>query len=106
MNRRITSLLLTLLVAVSAHADITVTIGPTPIPRGEASGQNDITVNNGLFAVSFAVDSKPPWGVARGGIVDIAIIADGRSGYDIASLLDFMPNDWSGWPTPLATCDP
>ena len=37
--------------------------------------------------------------MARGGIVDIAIVQDGVLGYDIASLADFMPNNWSSWPT-------
>ena len=78
---------------------LTVVTGPTPIPRGDAQGQNDITVNNGLFVVSFAVETAPPWGVARGGIVDIALLRDGKPGYDIASLADFMPNNWSSWPT-------
>jgi len=74
-------------------------IGPTAIPRGDAIAANDITVSNGLFAVAFAVDTPPPWGVARGGIVDISIIRDGELGYDSASLADFMPNNWSSWPT-------
>ena len=80
-------------------ADIRLQVGPTDIPRGEANGAGDITVNNGLFAVAFAVDSAPPWGVARGGIVDIAVVSDGLVGHDIASLADFMPNNWSAWPT-------
>jgi len=78
---------------------LSVDIGPTAIPRGDAVGANDLTVSNGLFAVAFAVDTAPPWGVARGGIVDISIIRDGELDYDIASLADFMPNNWSSWPT-------
>jgi len=88
-----------LLLPVLAVAEITVEVGPTPIPRGDAQGERDITVSNGLFAVAFAVDTAPPWGVARGGIVDIAIVNDGEVGYDIASLADFMPNHWAAWPT-------
>ena len=88
-----------LLPTLHAYADVTVATGPTDIPRGDATGANDITVSNGIFAVAFAVDSAPPWGVARGGIVDIAILDDGDPGYDIASLADFMPNNWSSWPT-------
>jgi hypothetical protein len=83
----------------SEDASISVEIGPTAIPRGDAIAANDITINNGLFAVAFAVDTAPPWGVARGGIVDISIIRDGELDYDIASLADFMPNNWSSWPT-------
>jgi hypothetical protein len=97
-----TLLLLALCVLLScAHEEskLSVSIGPTSIPRGDAVGANDITVSNGLFAVAFAVDTAPPWGVARGGIVDISIIRDGKLDYDIASLADFMPNNWSSWPT-------
>lgn len=76
-----------------------VVVGPTSIPRGNATSAGDITVSNEFFAVAFAVDTAPPWGVARGGIVDIAIVRDGETGYDFASLADFMPNRWSSWPT-------
>jgi hypothetical protein len=86
-----------------ARADVLVVTGPTTIPRGDAIGARDITVSNGLFAIAFAVDTAPPWGVARGGIVDIAPIRDGIPGYDIASLADFMPNRWSSWPTSYQT---
>lgn len=100
MNRSIFSLLLcALLSAHSAVAEVTVDVGPTYIPRGDALGEGDITVSNGMFAVAFAVETAPPWGVARGGIVDIAVIKDGEVGYDIASLADFLPNSWSNWPT-------
>ena len=64
--------------AVDVRAAVTVVTGPTPIPRGDATGENDITVSNGIFAVAFAVDTAPPWGVARGGIVDIAILDNGE----------------------------
>ncbi len=87
------------LATTPALAQITIAHGPTPIPRGEANGERDITVSNGLFALAFAVDSAPPWGVARGGIVDIAIIRNGQLGNDFASLVDFMPNNWSAWPS-------
>jgi hypothetical protein len=83
----------------SEDTQLSVAIGPTSIPRGDAVGAKDITINNGLFALAFAVDTAPPWGVARGGIVDIAIVRGGELDYDIASLADFMPNNWSSWPT-------
>lgn len=93
------TLLAGLLLPILTLADVTVETGPTPIPRGDAQGARDITINNGLFAVAFAVETAPPWGVARGGIVDIAAIQDGEVGYDIASLADFLPNTWTNWPT-------
>jgi len=88
---------------LNASADITLVTGPTEIPRGDAQGKRDITLNNGLFAIAFGVDTAPPWGVARGGILDIAIVRDGKPGFDIASLADFMPNNWSSWPTTYQT---
>jgi hypothetical protein len=81
------------------RAEVIVEVGPTNIIRGDAVGARDITVSNDLFAVAIAVDTAPPWGVARGGIVDIAIVRDGEPGFDVASLADFMPNNWSSWPT-------
>ncbi len=88
-----------LLPLAAANAEVSIAIGPTTIPRGDATGARDITVSNEFFAIAFAVDTAPPWGVARGGIIDIAPISDGELGYDIASLADFMPNNWSSWPT-------
>jgi len=90
---------MTVLLPCVAAADIRVLTGPTPIPRGDAVGARDITVTNGRYAVAFAVESAPPWGVARGGIIDIALLRNGEIGYDFASLADFMPNNWSAWPT-------
>ncbi len=89
----------TLVSLPTAHADVSVATGPTTIPRGDATGARDITISNDLSALAIAVDTVPPWGVARGGIVDIAIVRDGEPGFDIASLADFMPNNWSSWPT-------
>ncbi len=85
--------------SLASNAEVIVAVGPTSIPRGDALGARDITISNELFAIAFAVDTAPPWGVARGGIIDIAPIRDGELGYDIASLADFMPNNWSSWPT-------
>ena len=78
----------------TAHADVSVATGPTTIPRGDATAARDITIGNDVSALAIAVDTAPPWGVARGGIVDIAIVRDGEPGFDIASLADFMPNNW------------
>jgi hypothetical protein len=78
---------------------VTILTGPTPIPGGDAQGATDLTLSNDRLAVSFAVETAPPWGVARGGIVDVASVNDGRYSADRASLVDFMPNDWSEWPT-------
>jgi len=93
------SLLMLLVLKAPAWGQLAVVTGPTPIPRGNAVADRDITVSNAYFAVAFAVETAPPWGVARGGIVDIATVTDGTIGHDFASLADFMPNRWSSWPT-------
>ncbi len=102
MMRRTLIIVCLLVVSTACSAPdpgVTVTVGPTPIPRGDARGANDVTVNNGLFAVSFAAETAPPWGVARGGMLDVGIVRDGEIDYDFVSLIDFMPNRWSAWPT-------
>ncbi|MEM7431238.1 MAG: CehA/McbA family metallohydrolase [Pseudomonadota bacterium] len=103
MKTRILLLIVSAVLVAGCSPDneegVSVVIGPTAIPRGNAIGTNDVTVNNGLFAMSFAVDTAPPWGVARGGILDVGIVRDGEIGYDFVSLIDFMPNRWSPWPT-------
>jgi hypothetical protein len=78
---------------------VKVLTGPTPIPGGDAQGAGDITLVNDRLAISFAVETAPPWGVARGGIIDVATLQDGAYSPDRASLVDFMPNNWSEWPT-------
>ena len=93
------SSLVMLAISHVAVADISVVVGPTEIRRGDAQAAKDITINNGVFAIGIAVETAPPWGIARGGIVDIALVKNGEVGYDIASLADFMPDKWSSWPT-------
>jgi len=105
INLRLLALFAVVLLAAceSQEGDLSVVIGPTPIPRGDAQGARDITVISSKFAISFGVDTAPPWGVARGGILDVAIIENGEIGLDIVSLVDFMPNNWSSWPTTYQT---
>lgn len=80
-------------------AGLSVSVGPTKIPSGDALGDSDISVSNKYFALSFGVDTASPWGVARGGILDVAIIKNGELQKDFVSLIDFMPNYWSAWPS-------
>lgn len=96
----LTVLCLTLLApaAWAADGDVTVTRGPTPIENGSCLGANDITVENGLFAVSFAVDSTPPWGVPNGSILDGATYDAAGNLNDRLTLVDFLPNGWAAWP--------
>ena len=57
-----------------ANAEVSIAVGPTTIPRGDATGARDITVSNEFFALAFAVDTAPAWGVAWCGILDLALI--------------------------------
>lgn len=84
--------------SLPAFSAIQIVTGPTAIPKGDAQAANDITISNGIFALAFAIESKSPWGVPRGGIVDVAVLRDGKPSADFASLVDFMPNNWSAWP--------
>lgn len=85
--------------AGNAAADVSVERGPTPLENGDATAANDITLQNDHIVVSIAAESAPPWGVARGGIVDAAPIKDGAPLRDKLALVDLIPNNWSSWPT-------
>ena len=41
-----------LMSCASDDSSLSIAIGPTAIPRGDAVAANDITVSNGLFAVA------------------------------------------------------
>ena len=92
-------------ISASAFGDVRVTKGVTPIPSGDAVGKNDITLQNSRLAVSFAAETPAPWGVARGGIIDAAVVRDGRIEMDRVTLVDFIPNNWSSWPTTYQTVE-
>jgi hypothetical protein len=87
----------------SAFSTLEVNIGPTKIPSGDAQGSGDITISNAYYSVAFAVDTASPWGVAKGGILDIAVNTSSGLGADFVSLVDFMPNYWSAWPSSYQT---
>ena len=89
--------------AWAADGDVTLTYGPTPIENGSCLGAGDITVENGLFAVSFAVDSTPPWGVPKGSILDGATYDAAGNLNDRLTLVDFLPNGWAAWPNTYQT---
>lgn len=97
LRKNLCTCLVALLASPAAIAAVSIVRGPTPIPEGNATGARDITILNEHMAVAFAVGTAPPWGVARGGIIDIAEIRKGRIAPDRAALFDFMPNDWSQW---------
>nr|CDQ33479.1 hypothetical protein BN993_02922 [Virgibacillus halodenitrificans] len=89
---------LTLGAASLAQADVSVTRGATDIPDGEASHAEDITVANDKLAFALAVESRPPWGVPRGTLVDLAAVKGGEIDLDRVAFADFIPNNWSAWP--------
>lgn len=83
---------------LAAQAEVSVTRGATPIPDGEASAGEDLTVANDKLAFAIAVASSPPWGVPRGTLVDLAAVKQGELDLDRIAFADFIPNDWSAWP--------
>ncbi len=87
-------------VSVQSYASVSISKGKTLIPAGNALSDKDIMVRNEKLAFSIAVDSIPPWGVARGCIVDIAnVLPNGSLSNDRVAFADFIPNNWSSWPT-------
>jgi hypothetical protein len=93
-------------VAVQSHATVSIIHGKTIIPAGNANSDKDLTIRNDKLAFSIAVGSAPPWGVARGCIVDIANVkADGSLSNDRVAFADFMPNNWSSWPNTYQNVD-
>lgn len=84
--------------ATPAAAAVTVAVGPTPIPGGEATAAGDITVANGRLAFAIAVQTPVPYGVPKGAIIDVAAVRNGKIEKDHAVFADFIPNNWSAWP--------
>jgi hypothetical protein len=76
---------------------VTVIIGPTPIPGGDAVHKDDITLLNDKIAVSLAVGTPAPWGVAQGGLIDAAAKKGGEWDMNRLTLMDFLPHQWSEW---------
>jgi len=87
-----------ILLGTTARAAVRIVTGPTPIPRGNAISSRDLTIINDKLAFAIAVESPMPYGVPRGGIVDVAPVTGGRIGRDRVVFADFIPNDWAAWP--------
>ncbi|SDJ00650.1 CehA/McbA family metallohydrolase [Billgrantia gudaonensis] len=100
MNQRVHRLVLAgLLTGIPvAQADVSITRGATDIPDGEALAEEDLTVANDRLAFAIAVESRPPWGVPRGTLVDLAAVKEGEVDLDRIAFADFIPNNWSSWP--------
>ncbi|MCP3920957.1 MAG: CehA/McbA family metallohydrolase [Desulfobacterales bacterium] len=92
------SIVFIMIICPSSRANVQIIKGPTPIQAGEAIGANDLTLRNKNIAVSFGVDTPGPWGVPSGGILDGAVIRNGKYEMDHIALIDFIPNNWSSWP--------
>jgi hypothetical protein len=84
--------------SAAAAAEVHVVSGPTLIPQGEARSPGDLTVINDKLAFSLAIESPVPYGVARGALIDLAPVTDGRIGRDCVVFADFIPDNWSAWP--------
>jgi hypothetical protein len=91
-------LLAALLPVAAPQAAVQVLVRPTPIPDGEARARGDITVINEKLAFALAVESRVPYGVPRGAIIDVAPVLNGKIGRDRVVFADFIPNNWSAGP--------
>ncbi len=85
--------------AQAAPRDVSVKTGPTDIVNGTALHEEDLTVSNEFYKISFAVGTTPPWGVPHGSIVDSAIFVNGQWTDNRTALIDFLPHGWSAWPS-------
>ncbi|MEP0176389.1 MAG: CehA/McbA family metallohydrolase [Paraglaciecola sp.] len=95
-----------LVISVQSHAAVSIILGKTIIPGGNATSEKDLTIRNDKLAFSIALGSAPPWGVARGCIVDIANVQnDGSLSHDRVAFADFIPNNWSSWPNTYQKLD-
>lgn len=109
---RALSILLIIAITASALAAITpmraaaqaggalVLRGATPVPEGDATNPEDLTLINEYLAVTIAVGSTPPWGVTKGNIMDGAPIKDGEILQDVLAQFSFLVNGWGNWATP------
>ena len=89
-----------------SYADVSISKGRTSIPAGNALSFKDLTIKNEKLAFALAIGSPPPWGVARGCIVDIAnVLPDGSLSNDRVAFADFIPNNWSSWPNTYQKVD-
>ncbi|MGM0417935.1 MAG: CehA/McbA family metallohydrolase [Thermodesulfobacteriota bacterium] len=91
--------LLVLVLPITSFAGVSVEKGPTPVQSGDALTDSDITMKNDKIVISIAAGTPAPWGVAKGGILDGAVVKNGKAGVDRITLVDFIPNNWSSWPT-------
>ena len=91
------ALVLSFFLVSPALAKVTVLTGPTPIPGGDAVHKDDLTLMNEKIAVSLAVGTPAPWGVAQGGLIDAAAKKGGSWDMDRLTLTDFLPDKWSEW---------
>ncbi len=71
--------------------------GPTLIPEGDGTSEQDLTLMNEYIAVTIAVGSTPPWGVPKGAILDGAPIKDGEILQDVLAQFSFPVNGWGNW---------
>lgn len=84
---------------VLAFPAVRILHGPTPIPGGQATGRDDLTLENDALAASIAVSTAPPWAVPKGALIDAAPMVNGTPERDRITFADFLPNGWSAWPS-------
>ncbi|HMM07031.1 MAG TPA: CehA/McbA family metallohydrolase [Clostridiales bacterium] len=81
------------------YADCGVSVGPTAIFEGRATGAHDLTVYNDEIAFSIAVDSNNYWNMTKGSILDVGIRGgngvSGDMGVNIVNDIEFLNDLWT-----------
>jgi hypothetical protein len=86
-----------LAVSPASASTLSLVQGPTPIVGGSCTDSGDLTILTEHYAVSFAVQTRPPWGVPPGSILDAAPVSNGIIQEDRIGFIDFLPDSWNDW---------
>ncbi|MBS3779538.1 MAG: CehA/McbA family metallohydrolase [Desulfovermiculus sp.] len=77
---------------------VRVTGDEISIPDGDASDSGDLVLMNNQLICKFATQTKPPWGMPPGGLLDISPVVKGQPLLDLVNIFDFLPDNWCSWP--------
>ncbi|MFW5970678.1 MAG: CehA/McbA family metallohydrolase [Desulfovermiculus sp.] len=77
---------------------VRITTDGVAIPDGDTGASGDLTLMNNQVICKFATQTKPPWGMPSGGILDISPVVNGEPLLDLVNIFDFLPDNWCSWP--------
>lgn len=81
-----------------AMDQVRITTDGVTIPDGDTGSSGDLTLMNNQVICKFATQTRPPWGMPSGGILDIAPVVNGEPLLDLVNIFDFLPDNWCSWP--------